>query len=662
MHPDDDVLLIGTSAALTELDALLDRACTGEVTVAVLEGPAGIGKSTLLRRFRHRHPDVTAVVVSGLPWERSCAGALLGRLIVAEGADVGSDRETGGWDAATVGAALARRWDESAREKPLVVTIDDAQHADPASLQAVVSAVARLHGAQFLLLLARGTGPDGGGDAGAADILEHLSAEHVRVQPLTPEQVRLLAARVAAVDLPLPVARRLCEHTAGNPRHLLEILRDTPPSRWSDWQIRLPVPGSVQSRVEISLRACSASCRALVEAAAVLGPNPVLADAALLGEVGEPVGALDEAYAAGLLGPAAGHGLDTLSFAGPFVREAVHATLTPAQRHDLHLRAAEVVTDETEQLRHRVEAAPLPDPGLADALVALARRKADDGSWAVVAGALIDASRISPTRAERENRLIQAVDALAGAGLLGQAVDALPDVEALPVGPRRDAVLAYVAIQRGSRAEAVSYLESAWRQRGADRTAAAVRLPAAGAARAGRLGRRRAGALGRPRRRARRAGISARRRGRRDRRARARRARCGVGRVRRLCAGRGRQPGGPPAPARPDGAGLVAPGAGRPRGRAPGAGVRVRRRPAVPARTGSRCGRWRGSRAPASRSATGRGRCTRRTRPRSCSAPPAWSFSARSSTGPARRSTHSGVRRKKRSATCAWAPPSRRTR
>src|SRR4029453_366295 len=93
---------------------------------------------------------------------------------------------------------------------------------------------------------------------------------------------------------------------------------------------------------------------------------------------------------AGLLGPAAGHGLDTLSFSGPFVREAFHATLTPARRHDLHLGAAEVVTDETEQLRHRVEAAPLPDPGLADALVALARGKADDGSWPVGAGAAIE--------------------------------------------------------------------------------------------------------------------------------------------------------------------------------------------------------------------------------------------------------------------------------
>jgi AAA ATPase domain len=452
VHPDDDVSLAGISAALTRLDALLDRACGGEVTVAVLEGPAGIGKSALLRRFRERHPDVRTAVVNGLPWERSCAGALLERLLVADDTDTWPDMAPRGSiaaDPAATGAALAHRWTKAAREKPLVVAVDDAQHADAASLQAVVSAVARLREAQFLLLLARGTGADAGGDAEVADVLDRLPAAHVRVLPLTPEQVRLVAARAAAVDLPLPVARRLCEHTAGTPRHLLEILRDTPPARWSEWQTRLPVPASVQSRVQASLDGCAASCRALVEAAAVLGPAPVLAEAAVLGDVADPVAALDEACAAGLLRPAVGHGLDVLTFPGPFAREAVHATLTPAHRHGLHLRAAEVVIDEIEQLRHRVEAAPLPDPVLADALVALARRKADDGAWAVVASALIDASRISPTRADREDRLIQAVDALAGAGLLGQAVDALPDVEALRPGPRRDAVLAYVAIQRG---------------------------------------------------------------------------------------------------------------------------------------------------------------------------------------------------------------------
>jgi DNA-binding CsgD family transcriptional regulator/tetratricopeptide (TPR) repeat protein len=53
-------------------------------------------------------------------------------------------------------------------------------------------------------------------------------------------------------------------------------------------------------------------------------------------------------------------------------------------------------------------------------------------------------------------------------------VDALPEVEALPSGPRRDAALAYVAIQRGRRREAESYLETAWACRGTDRAGAAV--------------------------------------------------------------------------------------------------------------------------------------------------------------------------------------------
>jgi DNA-binding CsgD family transcriptional regulator len=47
-------------------------------------------------------------------------------------------------------------------------------------------------------------------------------------------------------------------------------------------------------------------------------------------------------------------------------------------------------------------------------------------------------------------------------------------VEALPGSPRRDAVLAYIAIQRGRRVEAAAYLDTAWRHRGADRNAAAV--------------------------------------------------------------------------------------------------------------------------------------------------------------------------------------------
>ena len=469
---DEDAHVVGLATETAQLEALLRRACAGGPVVVVVEGPAGIGKTTLLRRFLRRHPQVPTTAATGLPWESSRAGALARRLLDDDPGD--HPARPAGDDPVDLGTALAGRWQARTGEEPLLVVVDDAHHADPVSLQAIASAVARTHRAPVLLLLARTTGwPDAGAvEAGA--VLDQLAATHVPVLRLGPAETRLLAARVAAVDLPMPVARRLCEHTAGIPGHLLELLRDTPPMRWSDWRTRLPAPASIQRRVQQALDRCSPTARALVEAAAVLGQDPVLADAATLAGLTDPIDALDEACAAGLLAPAPGDGLDSLVFLGRFDRAAVHATLTPRARHDLHLHAAGIVTDETERLRHRVEAAPLPDAHLADELVELARSKADEGAWAVVAGALVDAARISPTRADREDRLIQAVDALAGAGLIGPAVDALPDVEALPSGPRRDAVLAYVAIQRGRRAEAATHLDTAWRHRGADRETAAV--------------------------------------------------------------------------------------------------------------------------------------------------------------------------------------------
>jgi DNA-binding CsgD family transcriptional regulator/tetratricopeptide (TPR) repeat protein len=469
---DDDVHVVGLVAEAAQLDALLGRAQAGEPVVAVVEGPAGIGKTTLLRRFLRRHPGLRVTAVAGLPWESRRPGALARRLVDEDGPE--PCPRPAELDPVDLGIELAGRWEAQAEGGPVVVAVDDADCADLLSLQAIASAADRLRAGGVLLLLCRTVGWPATGDPEAVDVLDRLAAVHLPVSPLGPEDTRLLAARVAAVDLPPPVARRLSEHTAGNPRHLVEILRETPPARWSDRQTRLPAPGALQRRVQRALDSCSASTRALVEAAAVLGETPVLADAATLAGLADPLDALEEACAAGLLAPAPGHGLDALVFPGRFDRAAVHATLTPRARHDLHLRAAGIVTDETERLRHRVEAAPLPDARLAAELVELARRKADEGAWAVVAGALVDAARISPTRADREDRLIQAVDALAGAGLIGQAVAALPDVEALPSGPRRDAVLAHVAIQRGRRAEAVSHLDTAWRRRGADREGAAV--------------------------------------------------------------------------------------------------------------------------------------------------------------------------------------------
>jgi DNA-binding CsgD family transcriptional regulator/tetratricopeptide (TPR) repeat protein len=464
---DGDGHVVGLSAELARLGELADRAEAGELVVAVVEGVSGQGKSTLLRMFLASRPSARIVALGALPWERDQPGALLERLLTA--LDAPPVESTAGLLEAA--ARLTAAWGGCAELAPLIVAIDDAHAADPLSLRAIGSSVVRTEG-PLLLLLVRGTDPAPAREI--TEVFDRLPSVPVPLRPLSAEQTRTLAARLAGVDLPLPVARRLAEHAGGIPQHLVEILRDTPPVRWSDWQIRLPAPAGEQARVDDALAGCSPPARALVEGAAVLGPSPVLADAAAIGRVGEAVAALDEAARAGLLIPRTGHGLDLLTFPGRFVRGAVYAGLAPARRHELHHRAAEVVTDPTDRLRHRIEAAPLPDPALADELVALARQKSAEGAWAVAAGALTDAARISRNRADRESRLLAAVDALAGAGLLGQAVDALPDVEALPSGPHRDATLAYVAIQRGRRREAEAYLETAWRGRGTDRASAAV--------------------------------------------------------------------------------------------------------------------------------------------------------------------------------------------
>lgn len=474
----DPVSVVGRQEEAAVLDAALAQTAGGTLRGVVVEGVPGVGKTTLVRRFLARHPRVPRTVVSALPWEAGRPGALVERLA---GGDWGAP------DPATWGRRLARLWGDSAPgekgekdEKDgvgagaRVVVVDDAHAADPASLQAVVTAAAVSRGAAVLVVLVAAVGPEVTPRPAVRDALDRFAGARLRVAPLSPESTRLFAARIAGVDLPMPVARRLCRHTGGVPRHLDEILRDSPPGRWSDWQARLPVPTSVAQAVHAALAECAPPARSLVEAAAVLGDLPKLADAAALGAVGAPIDALDQAAAAGLLAAAQGHGLDVLTFPGRFTRGAVHAGLSPGRRHALHRGAAELASDDTERLRHLVEAAPLPDPTLAAELVELARRKADEGEWAVVAGALIDAGRISPVRAEREDRLIQAIDALAGAGLVAQAIDSLPEVEALPAGSRRDAVLAYLAVQRGRRAEASVYLESAWRMRGTDRGGAAV--------------------------------------------------------------------------------------------------------------------------------------------------------------------------------------------
>ena len=134
---------------------------------------------------------------------------------------------------------------------------------------------------------------------------------------------------------------------AGNPLHVRAVLDevaglDEVPDGWRDERQPLPSPRSFRLLVGDRYAACADDTRRLVDAAAVLGVRSPLPLAASVGEVGEPVQAVDEAVARGLLvAETAAHPWG-LAFPHPLVRSAVHDALGPARRRALHLAAAEL--------------------------------------------------------------------------------------------------------------------------------------------------------------------------------------------------------------------------------------------------------------------------------------------------------------------------------
>lgn len=345
----------------------------------------------------------------------------------------------------------------------MVVVVDDAQWSDVESLQAVSSASRRMRSEKVLIILITRNGEE---DL-SRDVHEFLSQHRgptLRPAPLAGGEVHDLAVQWAGVDLSAPAARRLSEHTLGNPLHIRQLLQEAPAETWLQWQPTLPAPRSVASTVVRAKQTCGSAARALVESAAVLGQTTTFAAAAELADVTEPVAALDEATRAGLLTVVSGSGLMLLTFPSPLVQAAIYADLRPLRRQELHRKAATFVEDEGERLQHRVALTPYPDRELADELTEFASRQATLGAWSVVGDALINASRLSPDKADRERRLLRAVDALVGAGDLPRAIAFTSAIESFPPSALRDAVLGYLAILRGRPAEAELLLTRASEQ------------------------------------------------------------------------------------------------------------------------------------------------------------------------------------------------------
>ncbi|BBX67126.1 helix-turn-helix transcriptional regulator [Mycolicibacterium psychrotolerans] len=433
--------MTGTSVAFVgrvrEIDELTRRcamARSGGFSLLTVTGPAGIGKTALLRQVAERLP--AARWATATPWETDLAGGVVSQLL----------QEAAPTDPIAAADALAHAL---TGDDPVLVVIDDAQHADLVSLQAV-STLSRHHrGLPVTVVLATD---------GSRLPTPDLDAEQIRLTGLSRSEVAELASATGRILHPA-MAERLTRLTDGVPRHVRDLLDEVPAATWTRTDARLPAPRAVARRVAAQLDGAGPGGRALVVALAVLGEHSSLADAALLAGVDDPLAALESAIGAGLLAPrdiAEPRWAESLTAAAVIDATGISATA------ELHRHAADVVTDPAARLRHRVAATPVPDPALADDVDTLARSHGNNGAWAQAAELFRDAGRLTADPLLRDERLMLSVDALVAAGDCIGAAALVPVVESLRETPLRNAVLAYLAILRGRATEAELRLQRAW--------------------------------------------------------------------------------------------------------------------------------------------------------------------------------------------------------
>jgi DNA-binding CsgD family transcriptional regulator len=296
-------------------------------------------------------------------------------------------------------------------------------------------------------------------------------ARSLALGPLTAEHVSALGTRLGVAMTPR-AARRLQEHTGGNPLYARAVLRELPHSgNWLHEPRPLPAPRSYAQLVQRRLERCRPGVVGLLEAAATLGVRPRLQQVIALAGGAEPLADLDAAVATGLVRVSADAAL--VEFTHPLARAAIYDALPPSRRAAFNDAAAEIVDDPVAAMRHRVEAATEPDPELLADLEALAHAEMDRGAWPSAVSNLLAASRLSVREPERERLALEAIEALMYSGD-GAAARRLAEQTQVSPGPRRDSVWAYLAIFAGERDTAQQLLERAWEQRPDDDRLAAT--------------------------------------------------------------------------------------------------------------------------------------------------------------------------------------------
>ena len=416
--------IVGREEELASTHAFIGLAEEGP-TALVLEGEAGIGKSTLwLAGVEHARARGVRVLASRpAEAERDLAHVGLGDLfedvlddvlpalsaprrraletvlLVAEASGDPVDHRV-------LAVAVRDVLQLLSEKEPLLIAVDDIQWLDPSSSSALAFALRRLASNQVLLLLARRLG-DG---AQPSRIEQALDAQRVRRMPVGPLSVgalhRFLRDRLGR-SFARQTLLRIHERSGGNPFYALELARvlDEDPDPLQP----LPVPETLEELVRARINALPAPTREALALASALGTTSV----SLLERAGVAPEALDAAVTSHVIERYDG----TIRFTHPLLSSVLYQDLGEDQR-SVHGRLAGIVEDPLGRARHLALSSEAPDADVAAVLDDAARLASDRGASAAAAELAEQALRLTPPDEpdERHLRALAAARAHQAAG------------------------------------------------------------------------------------------------------------------------------------------------------------------------------------------------------------------------------------------------------
>ncbi|MEZ5123931.1 MAG: AAA family ATPase [Solirubrobacterales bacterium] len=363
-------VLLQRDVELAALRRQLDGVRASEGRVVVVQGPAGIGKSSLLAAVAATavSQDVRALRAWGGPLEHDAAWGIARQLFAAV-------RGTSEWDELAVGAAaLARRaldldaaepalagdamhaavhgltWlaCNLAERSPTLLVVDDAHWADAPSLRWLVQLARQTAELRLGILCAVRVGEPPAHPDLLAELLAVAPEAPVHPSPLGP------AAAEALVRRRLPAADRAFAHschaaTAGNPFLLGALLshlaaEHVEPTEEVGAALSSFGPEQISRAVERQLSRLPDGAQPLARAFAVLGRRAPLRHAGELAGLDPADAALlaDRLHAAGLVESEAG----AYALVHPLVAGALYRGLPAGERGLWHARAAAVLERE----------------------------------------------------------------------------------------------------------------------------------------------------------------------------------------------------------------------------------------------------------------------------------------------------------------------------